>query len=185
MSGLQLQLRLEIHIRVNKFRGAVYVDEKRFSSDGKAYAILQACDAEGLVPTWKVYNSKLCQKVPLEQSMQNYHYYKPHQQIGVLCKSVHSIENMSRNINNDRTKQKDRHNPGASTLLYQGYSATGSRSGRKRFLFPCWRASCCVCNVPCYTIGKYIDSSGLDKIFTQSGIYGHLAVNKILARGKI
>ena len=62
MSGLQLQLRLEIHIRVNKFRGAVYVDEKRFSSDGKAYAILQACDAEGLVPTWKDYNSKLCPK---------------------------------------------------------------------------------------------------------------------------
>ena len=74
MSGLQLQLRLEIHIRVNKFRGAVYVDEQRFSSDDKAYAILQACDAEDLVPTWKVYNSKLCQKVPLEQSMQNYHY---------------------------------------------------------------------------------------------------------------
>ena len=74
MSGLQLQLRLEIHIRVNKFRGAVYVDEKRFSSDDKAYAILQACDAEDLVPTWKVYNSKLYQKVPLEQSMQNYHY---------------------------------------------------------------------------------------------------------------
>ena len=35
----------------------------------------------------------------------------------------------------------------------------------------------------CYAIGKYIDSSGLDKLFTQSGIYGHLAVNKILARG--
>ena len=37
----------------------------------------------------------------------------------------------------------------------------------------------------CHAIGKYIDSSGLDKLFTQSGIYGHLAVNKILARGKI
>ena len=37
----------------------------------------------------------------------------------------------------------------------------------------------------CHAIGKYIDSSGLDKLFTQSGIYGHLVVNKILARGKI
>ena len=39
--------------------------------------------------------------------------------------------------------------------------------------------------VMCHAIGKYIDSSGLDKLFTQSGIYGHLVVNKILARGKI
>ena len=49
----------------------MYVDEKRFSSDGKAYAILQACDAEGLVPTS---TQNYVQKVPLEQPMQNYHY---------------------------------------------------------------------------------------------------------------
>ena len=90
---------------------------------------------------------------------------------------------MSRNINNDRTKQKDRHIPGASTLLYQGYSATGSRSGRKRFLFRVGELHVVI--AMCHAIGKYIDSSGLDKLFTQSGIYGHLAVNKILARGKI
>ena len=34
----------------------------------------------------------------------------------------------------------------------------------------------------CHAIGKYIDSSGLDKLFTHCGIYSHLVVSKMFKK---
>ena len=159
--------------RVTKFRGTVYIEEKLFKTDDEAYALMQTCDDGNLIPTWKVYNSKLCEKSTKNTTYAMLPLLKTSPtDWSTLYTALKLCQGITTSIIPDKKT--------IITLDLQLYikaiqltdklgDGVFFRVGELHVLF-----------AMCHAIGKYIDSSGLDKLFTHAGIYGHLVVNKIL-----
>ena len=159
--------------RVTKFRGSVYIEERLFTRDDEAYAVIQTCDDGGIVPTWKVYNSKLCENIAYKTTYAELPLLKTSPtDWSTLYTALKICQGISTTITpNKRT---------IITLDLQLYIKAiqlSDKIGDEIFLRV---GELHVLFAMSHAIGKYIDSSGLDKLFTHCGIYSHLVVNKIL-----
>ena len=159
--------------RVSKFRGTLYLEEKLFARDDEVYAAIQTCDDDGIVPTWKAYNSKLCEKIATKTTYAELPLLStPPTDWSTLYTSLKICQGISTKIA-----------PNKKTIitldlqLYIKAVQLGDKIGDEIFLRV---GELHVLFAMCHAVGKYIDSSGLDKLFTHCGIYSHLVVNKIL-----
>ena len=160
-------------IRVSKFRGSVYLEEKLFRNDDEAYAVFQTCDDEGLIPTWKVYNSKLCEKGVIKTTYAELPLLKSSPtDWSTLYTALKICQGISTKIAPNKKT--------VITLDLQLYIKAIQLKDQIGDDFFLRVGELHVVFAMCHAIGKYIDSSGLDKLLTHRGIYGHLAVNKIL-----
>ena len=159
--------------KVTKFRGIVYKEERKFARDDESYAIIQTCDHDGIIPTWKVYNSKLCESCVIKTSYAELPLLNtPPTDWSTLYTALKVCQGISTTIA-----------PNKKTIitldlqLYIKAVQLREKIGDEIFLRV---GELHVVFAMCHAIGKYIDSSGLDKLFTHCGIYSHLVVGKIL-----
>ena len=157
------------------YRGTVCLDEQTYQRWDETWALQQYYDDNGkLIPTWKSYNARQCQKSKVTNTTILRLLKTPPTDWSSLYTALKLCQGISTKITPDKKT--------IVTLDLQLYIKVVQLSSRQdigdHFVFRMGELH--VVFAMCRAIGKYIEDSGLEKLFVHCGIYGPVALGKIL-----